>query len=63
MTEKQSLIKDVFHIRELPNGGKCLYTKIGSAFLNKDGSINVFIDSLPIDGRMHIRDRKEKEAK
>ncbi len=63
MTEKQSLIKDVYHIKDIPNNGKSLWIKIGTAFLNKDGSINVFLDTLPIDGRLHIRDRKEIEKK
>lgn len=56
---EKGLIKDVFHIKDSP-ARKATWTKIGAAFLNKDGSINVFLDSLPIDGRLHIRDRVMK---
>ncbi|MBI2092765.1 MAG: hypothetical protein HYT75_07235 [Deltaproteobacteria bacterium] len=56
--------KEVFHIKDLGDGKKSIWTRIGSAFTNKDGSINAFLDVIPIDGRIHIRDprvTKEKE--
>ncbi len=56
--ETQNIRKEVYHIKDIPNNGKSLWIKIGSAFVNKDGSINVFLDTLPIDGRLHIRDPK-----
>jgi hypothetical protein len=51
--------KEVYHIKDLPNGNKSMWIKIGSAFVNKDGSINAFLDTLPIDGRLHIRDPRK----
>ncbi len=45
---------DVYHIMER-EGSKSIWTKIGTALLNKDGSINVFLDVLPVDGRLQIR--------
>lgn len=53
MSEAQR--KEVFHIKEI-NNGKSMWIRIGSAFVNKDGSINAFLDTLPIDGKLHIRD-------
>ena len=50
--------KEVFHIRDLGDGKKSVWTKIGAAFVNKDGSINAILDALPVDGRLHIRDPK-----
>lgn len=35
---------------------------IGSAWTNKDGSLNLTLDSLPLDGKITVRVRKEKEA-
>ncbi len=55
--------KEVYHIKDLPNGNKSLWIKIGSAFVNKDGSINAFLDTLPIDGRLHIRDPQVRKTK
>jgi len=57
MTEtenKKAPAYDVYHIMER-EGAKSIWTKIGSALLNKDGSINVFLDALPVDGRLQIR--------
>ncbi len=33
----------------------------GRAFVNQDGSINVLLDVLPIDGKLQIRKRRENE--
>ncbi|MFT3710525.1 MAG: hypothetical protein QM817_23115 [Archangium sp.] len=32
------------------------WTRAGSAFMNRDGSINVYLDVLPIDGKLHVRE-------
>lgn len=37
-------------------GERKFWTKIGVAFVNRDGSLNVKLDSLPVDGELHIRD-------
>lgn len=37
-------------------GGKDYWTRVGSAFVNSDGSLNVQLECVPIDGRLHIRD-------
>lgn len=51
--------RDAFQISE-GKDGKSHWTKIGKAFVNKDGSINVFLNALPIDGKIQIRERKLK---
>jgi hypothetical protein len=53
--------KDVFNILETKDG-KSRWIKIGSAFVNKDGSINAILDVFPRDGKLQIRERKEREA-
>lgn len=55
--------KEVYHIKEIDGREKSLWTRIGSAFVNKDGSINVFMDTLPIDGKIHIRDPRPAKTK
>lgn len=50
--------KAAYSIRE--RAGKDPYWHlIGTAFVNKDGSLSLLLDSLPLDGRVHIRDFKE----
>lgn len=60
MENKKQNIKDVFIINEENSKEKSRWIKIGVAFTNKDNSLNVTLNSLPLDGKLHIRDRKEK---
>lgn len=56
--------KDVFAV--LPpfkEGGKNRWVRIGAAFSNRDGSLSVLLDALPVDGKMQIRDYVPKEDK
>ncbi len=53
--------KDVFSIRE-GTDGKTYWDRIGVAFVNKDQSLNVVLNALPIDGKLHIRDPKPADA-
>jgi len=39
-------------------GGKKRWTKIGVAFVNKDGSLNVLLDALPVNRLLNIRSSK-----
>lgn len=59
MNENNHSPKDVFHMKE--DNGKTFWTKIGSAFVNRDGSINAYLDALPRDGKIQIRDRRSKD--
>ena len=36
------------------------FRRVGTAFVNKDHSLNVQLDAVPVDGRLHIRDFREK---
>lgn len=49
----------VFSIRE--NKGGSIWVRAGSAFVNKDGSLNVLLDVLPLDGKLHVREAGEKK--
>ena len=50
----------VFSIRESRGGS--IWVRAGSAFVNRDGSLNVLLDVLPLDGRLHVRDANERAA-
>ncbi len=50
----------MFSIRE--GKGGTVWVRAGSAFVNRDGSLNVLLDVLPLDGKLHVReagDRRE----
>ena len=35
---------------------KRIWSRVGSAFLNRDGSWNVILDSFPIGGKINLRE-------
>ena len=60
MAEK--IMKSVYTVAG--EGDKKRWVKIGVAFTNVDGSLNVLLDAFPVNGQLHIRDRKiEDEEK
>lgn len=64
MMKESITLKDVFTIADRTpsaRGGEAKdhwWTKIGIGFVNRDNSINVVLDALPLNGRLQIRDRK-----
>lgn len=48
--------KEVFMIQK--GKSRSFWTRIGVAFVNKDGSLNVKLDAFPVSGELHIRDSK-----
>ena len=54
-------MKVVYSITE--RNGKSFWNRIGVAFVNKDGSINVKLEALPVNGELQIRDYVAKEDK
>ncbi|MDQ3263557.1 MAG: hypothetical protein M3Y59_07855 [Myxococcota bacterium] len=49
----------VFAIKKISGGG-VLWTRAGNATFGKDGSLNIWLDVLPMEGRLHIRELAER---
>ena len=41
---------------------KTYWMRIGNAFINRDGSTNVYLDAYPANGRLQIRDFDDRDA-
>jgi len=50
--------KEVFNIIEAQDG-KSKWVRVGAAFTNRDGSINVLLSTYPSEGKLQIRDRRK----
>lgn len=50
----QNKMKVVYSISE--RGGKNYWNRVGVAFVNSDGSLNVKLECIPLSGELHIRD-------
>jgi hypothetical protein len=57
--ETKTEAKTVFALTE--RNEKTFWTKIGAAFTNKDGSITVQLDALPVSGRLQIREDQDRD--
>lgn len=42
-------------------GGKSFWNRIGVAFVNRDGSITVKLDAVPVSGQLQIRDFEARD--
>lgn len=53
----------VFSIRKIKKENSpevTVWTRAGHAYVNKDGSLNVYLDVLPMQGTLHVREPGEK---
>jgi len=50
-----SVVDDEYH-------EKPVWIRLGTAFVNRDGSLNVYLDAFPKNGKLHIRDMEEPPA-
>ncbi len=49
----------VFAVPDTKEGEKGYWTKVGVAFTNRDGSINLFLDAFPIGtNKLQVREQK-----
>ena len=52
--------KEVYTV--VKNGEKALWIRIGVGFVNKDGSLNIILNALPVNGELNVRDPKSKDS-
>jgi hypothetical protein len=51
----------VFSVKERSEGERAVWVRAGAAFVNRDGSLNVYLDVLPLDGKLHVREALDKK--
>ena len=58
---RQSSMQVVFTIIDYGEN-RSRWVRIGAAFTNQDGSLNVLLDAVPVNGKLHIRKQDEGES-
>jgi hypothetical protein len=48
--------KVVYTIVQRARDGRKFWLRIGAAFENRDGSLNVHLDAMPVNGQLQIRE-------
>ena len=51
----------VFSIRSTKKHGT-IWVRAGVAFVNADDSMNLYLDVLPLEGQLHVRETGEKRS-
>jgi hypothetical protein len=63
-TERPRRAVYVITERATPEGSKSFWTKVGAAFENRDGSLTLKLDALPLSGTLQVRDDdKDRERR
>lgn len=55
----QSKVKIAYVVTQ--RGTQKYWTRIGAAFVNRDGSISVKLDAVPVNGEIQVRDYVPRE--
>jgi hypothetical protein len=66
VTGKRYQVFSIKETRERDGKLSSVWVRAGSAWVNRDGSFNVYLDVLPLDGKLHIREavpEKREESK
>jgi hypothetical protein len=59
---KPGIRLNVFAIKRLADEGT-IWTRAGYAWINRDGSMNLRLDVLPLQGELHVREPNAEDLK
>jgi hypothetical protein len=59
---EENKVKIAYTVVERNKDGRKFWVRIGAAFVNRDGSLNVRLDAMPVNGELQIRDYQPREA-
>lgn len=61
--ENGTKMKVLWMIQERGGDKKAIWTRVGTGFVNRDGSINLQLEALPVSGgRLQLRDYVARDA-
>ena len=49
-----------FQIIEREGLEKAIFSRVGTAFVNKDGSLNILLDAIPLGGKIQVREERDR---
>jgi hypothetical protein len=60
---EESKVKIAYTVVERNKDGRKFWVRVGAAFVNRDGSLNVRLDAMPVNGELQIRDYQPRESR
>lgn len=55
--------REVWTVCPRGEGKKDFWLRVGTAFENRDGSWSIVLDALPVNGKLIVRDEREREQR
>ncbi|MHB8417000.1 MAG: hypothetical protein ACYDCL_02920 [Myxococcales bacterium] len=52
----------VYTIIDKPGTDRSFWWRIGTAWINRDQSINIQLDAFPVNGKLHVREATDRPA-
>ena len=59
---KTARMMEVYTIVDKEGFERSFWVKVGACFPNRDGSLNVYLDALPLNGRLQIREKGKGDS-
>jgi len=56
-------VKIAYTIVEREKDGRKFWVRVGAAFVNRDGSLSVRLDAMPVNGQLQIRDYQPRDSR
>lgn len=56
-------VKIAYTIVERNRDGRKFWVRVGAAFVNRDGSLDVRLDAMPVNGQLQIRDYQPRASR
>ena len=55
---EENKVKIAYTVVEREKDGRQFWVRVGAAFVNRDGSLNVRLDAMPVNGKLQIRENE-----
>ena len=60
---EENKVKIAYTVVERNKDGRKFWVRVGAEFVNRDGSLSVRLDAMPVNGELQIRDYQPRETR
>ena len=60
---EENKVKIAYTVVQRESDGREFWVRVGAAFVNRDGSLSVRLDAMPVNGKLQIRDYRPRDSR